>query len=80
MQLEEHALMDILNFRYAAPGRERSISFYQKYDHMGASSKEGIPGLIEEVVRYSAAMSEYTRVCNEEEEAESQNLDEEWER
>ena len=47
---------------------------------MVVSSKEGIAVLIEEVLRYSAAMSEYTRVCNEEEEAESQNLDEEWER
>ena len=62
------------------PEENGAFHFYQKYDHMGASSKEGIPGLIEEVVRYSAAMSEYTRVCNEEEEAESQNLDEEGER
>lgn len=58
------------------PGGE--YEFYRKFDRKGPSSKTGIAGLLEETVRYTAMMSEYERVCREEEQM--QEGEEEWER
>ena len=51
--------------------------FYRKFDRTGPSSKTGIAGLLEETVRYAAMMSEYERVCREEEQ--TRQGEEDWE-
>lgn len=65
---------EFLDMVVPKPGGE--YEFYRKFDRIGPSNKTGIAGLLEETVRYAAMMSEYERVCREEEQAQ----DEEWER
>ncbi len=60
-----------------APKQGGEYEFYQKFDRIGASSKTGITGLLEETVRYAAMMSEYERVCREKEQ--TQEGEEDWE-
>lgn len=56
---------EFLDMLEPKPGGE--YEFYKKFDHTGPSSKAGIAGLLEETMRYTAMMSEYGRVCSEEE-------------
>lgn len=67
---------EFLDMLAPKPGGE--YEFYRKFDRTGPSSKTGIAGLLEETVRYTAMMSEYERVCREEEQA--QEGEEDWER
>ncbi len=67
---------EFLDMLAPKPGGE--YEFYRKFDCIGASSKTGIAGLLEETVRYTAMMSKYERVCREEEQA--QEGEEDWER
>lgn len=60
------------------PKPEGEYEFYRKFDRTGPSSKTGIDGLLEETVRYTAMMSEYERVCREEEQEQEGEVD--WER
>lgn len=65
---------EFLDMLAPKPGGE--YGFYRKFDRTGPSGKTGIAGLLEETVRYEAMMSEYEKVCREEEQVQ----DEEWER
>lgn len=60
-----------------APKLGGEYEFYRKFDRTGPSSKTGIAGLLEETVRYAAMMSEYERVCREEEQ--TRQGEEDWE-
>lgn len=53
-----------------APKPRGDYEFYKKFDHIGPSSRVGMAGLLEETMRYTAMMSEYERVCREEEQDE----------
>lgn len=66
---------EFLDMLAPKPGGE--YEFYRKFDRTGPSTKTGIAGLLEETVRYAAMMSEYERVCREEEQA--QEGEEDWE-
>lgn len=66
---------EFLDMLAPKPGGE--YEFYRKFDRTGPSSKTGIAGLLEETVRYAAMMSEYERVCREEEQ--TRQGEEDWE-
>lgn len=66
---------EFLDMLAPKPGGE--YEFYRKFDCTEPSSKTGIAGLLEETVRYAAMMSEYERVCREEEQM--QEGEEDWE-
>lgn len=58
---------EFLDMLEPKPGGD--YEFYKRFDHIGPSSKSGIAGILEETMRYTAMMSEYEKVCREEEQA-----------